>query len=89
MLEGELNLRTKIVDDFINSLRDIDIENQNPDSHAKMIKEVQSLDVNLITNSLKTSHIDYIILLRKLSQFMEQNKATNNVLSLTNERILD
>jgi len=30
LLEGELNLKTKIVDDFINSIRDIDIENSNP-----------------------------------------------------------
>ena len=26
-LEGEMNIKAKIVDDFINSLRDIDIEN--------------------------------------------------------------
>ena len=29
VLEGELKVKSKIVDDFINSLRDIDIENQN------------------------------------------------------------
>jgi len=71
VLEGELKIKTKIVDDFINGLRDIDIENQNELSNTKIVKEVQSLDVNMITNSLKTSHVDYIILLRKLSQFMD------------------
>ena len=54
-----------------------------------MVKEIQTLDVNLVTNSLKTSHIDYIILLRKLSQFMEQNKGTTNMTTLTNNRILE
>jgi len=47
------------------------------------------MDVNLITNSLKASHLDYIILLRKLSQFMEQNKDGNNMMSLANNKILD
>jgi len=54
-----------------------------------VVKEIQTLDVNLVTNSLKTSHIDYIILLRKLSQFMEQNKGTTNMTTLTNNRILE
>jgi len=71
VLEGELKVKTKIVDDFVNSLRDIDIENQNELSNTKIVKDVQSLDVNMVTNSLKTSHVDYIVLLRKLSQFMD------------------
>lgn len=72
-LEGELKIKGKIVDDFINSIRDMYIENSNVQSNTATVKEIQSLDVNLITNSLKSSHIDYIILLRKLSQFMEYN----------------
>jgi 5S rRNA maturation endonuclease (ribonuclease M5) len=89
VLEGELKVKTKIVDDFVNSLRDIDIENQNVQSNTKMVKDVQSLDVNMITNSLKTSHVDYIVLLRKLSQFMDQNRGNTNVTSLTHTRIID
>ena len=89
VLEGELKIKTKIVDDFVQSLRDIDIETQNSGTNAKIVKEVQSLDVNMITNSLKTSHVDYIILLRKLSQFMDQNRGNTNVTSLTNTRIID
>ena len=83
VLEGELKIKAKIVDDFVQSLRDIDIETANAGTNAKIVKEVQSLDVNMITNSLKTSHVDYIILIRKLSQFMDQNKATTNVATLT------
>jgi hypothetical protein len=89
VLEGELKVKTKIVDDFVNSLRDIDIENQNEQSNTKIVKDVQSLDVNMVTNSLKTSHVDYIVLLRKLSQFMDQNSGHNNVASLTQTRIMD
>jgi len=77
-LEDELQIKGKIVDDFINSIRDIYIENSNIQSNTATVKEIQSLDVNLITNSLKSSHIDYIILLRKLSQFMECNYTGNN-----------
>ena len=77
-LEDELKIKSKIVEDFINSIRDLYIENSNVQSNTATVKEIQSLDVNLITNSLKSSHIDYIILLRKLSQFMEQNQAGNN-----------
>jgi len=40
VLEGELKVKTKIVDDFVNSLRDIDIENQNELSNTKIVKEV-------------------------------------------------
>jgi len=89
VLEGELKVKTKIVDDFVNSLRDIDIENQNELSNTKIVKDVQSLDVNMVTNSLKTSHVDYIVLLRKLSQFMDQNSSHNNVSSLAQTRIMD
>jgi len=53
------------------------------------VKDVQSLDVNMVTNSLKTSHVDYIVLLRKLSQFMDQNSSHNNVSSLAQTRIMD
>lgn len=84
-LEEELKIKTKIVDDFINSIRDIYIENSNTKSNTATVKEMQSLDVNLITNSLKSSHIDYIILLRKLSSFMEQN---TNAKSFTHQRII-
>jgi len=40
VLEGEMKLKPKIVDDFINSLRDIDIENTNEKSNTKMVKEI-------------------------------------------------
>jgi len=66
-LEGELKIKTKIVEDFVNGIRDLNIENSNIQSSTPPVKESQSLDVNLITNSLKTSHLDYISLLRKLS----------------------
>ena len=47
------------------------------------------MDVNLITNSLKTSHIDYIVLLRKLLQFVEQNKDINDSSKLVQGRIVE
>lgn len=73
-LENELNLKTKIVEDFINGLRDTNIENSNTQSVTPTVKEQHSLDVNIITNSLKTSHLDYIVLLRKLAQFVEHKQ---------------
>mmetsp|Transcript_34710 Transcript_34710/g.53252 ORF Transcript_34710/g.53252 Transcript_34710/m.53252 type:complete len:135 (+) Transcript_34710:6556-6960(+) len=69
-LEGELKIKSKIVEDFVNGLRDVNIENSNTQSITPTVKEAQSLDVNLVTNSLKASHLDYIVMLRKLSQFM-------------------
>jgi hypothetical protein len=57
----------KIVEDFVNCIRDVQIENSNKSSVTSNVKEIQTLDVNLVSNSLKTSHVDYIILLRKLS----------------------
>ena len=54
-----------------------------------MVKEVQSLDVNLVTNSLKTSHVDYIILLRKLAQYMDQNSGSMNLTTPVPNRVLD
>lgn len=89
VLEGELNVKTKIVEDFINGLRDTDVENSNAKSSTKLVQEVQSLDVNLITNSLKTSHLDFIVFIRKLSEFMQQNARSNNVMTLTNQRIVE
>jgi hypothetical protein len=88
-LEDELRIKTKIVDDFVNSIRDINIENSNVQSNTATVKEMQSLDVNLITNSLKTSHIDYIVLVRKLSQFMDQNQGYNDSKSYVHRRIVD
>ena len=43
----------------------------------------------MITNSMKTSHIDYVVMLRKLAQFIEQNKATTNASSMVHNRIMD
>lgn len=77
-LETELKIKAKIVEDFINNLRDYSIENSNIKSQTAIVKEIQTLDVNLITNSLKSSHVDYIVLLRKLAQFMDQNPLANN-----------
>ena len=78
VLEGELKVKSKIVEDFVNGLRDIEIENSNTLSNTKVVKDVQSLDVNLVTNSLKTSHVDYIVLLRKLSMFIEKLTTPSN-----------
>lgn len=66
-LQDELNIKNKIVDDFVNGIRDTNIENSNAQSVTANVKEHQTLDVNLITNSLKTSHIDYVVMLRKLA----------------------
>lgn len=88
-LEGELKIKTKIVEDFINGIRDTNIENSNAQSVTPTVRDQQTLDVNLITNSLKTSHIDYIMLLRKLSQYIEQNKGVTNSASFIHNRILD
>lgn len=55
----------------MNGIRDTNIENSNAQSVTATVKEQQTLDVNMITNSLKTSHIDYIVMLRKLAQFIE------------------
>ena len=62
-----MNIKNKIVDDFVNGIRDTNIENSNAQSVTANVKEHQTLDVNLITNSLKTSHIDYVVMLRKLA----------------------
>jgi len=88
-LEDELRIKSKIVDDFVNSIRDLNIENSNVQSNTATVKEMQSLDVSLITNSLKTSHIDYIVLVRKLSQFMDQNQGYNDSKSYVHRRIVD
>lgn len=55
ILEHELKIKEKIVLDFIQSLRETD-----------QAQQLQSLDVNLFSNSLR-SHIDYVVLLRKLA----------------------
>jgi hypothetical protein len=39
-LEGELKIKTKIIDDFVNSLRDINIENSNAQSRTATVKEI-------------------------------------------------
>lgn len=70
-LEEELNIKKKIAEDFLNGIRDTNIENSNAQSVTATVKEQQTLDVNMITNSLKTSHVDYIVMLRKLAQFIE------------------
>lgn len=51
--------------------------------------EVQSLDVNMVTNSLKTTHVDYIVLMRKLSQFMDQNSPNTDIETLRQSRIIE
>lgn len=38
-LENELNLKTKIIDDFVNGLRDTNIENGNAQSVTPTVKE--------------------------------------------------
>ena len=78
-LEKELNFKTKIVEDFINGVRDTNIENSNAQSKTQTVKEQHTLDVNLTTNSLRTSHIDFIVLLRKLAQFVEMKSLTNSL----------
>jgi len=88
-LEGELKIKNKIVEDFVNGIRDTNIENSNLQSVTPTVKDQQTLDVNMITNSLKTSHVDYIILLRKLAQFVEQNKGMNNSDTLVHTRIME
>jgi hypothetical protein len=59
VLEQELKIKEKIVNDFINNLRDSDQSQQ-----------VQSLDVNLFSHSLR-NHIDYTLLLRKLAYYFD------------------
>ena len=70
-LERELNIKSKIVEDFVNGVRDTMIENSNSQSVTQTCKEQHTLDVNLTTNSLRTSHIDFVVLLRKLAQYVE------------------
>jgi hypothetical protein len=62
IMEHELKIKEKIVLDFINNLREVD-----------QAQQVQSLDVNLFSHSLR-SHIDYITLLRKMAFYFELNK---------------
>jgi hypothetical protein len=38
-LEEELKIKSKIVDDFVNSIRDITIENSNTKSNTANVKE--------------------------------------------------
>lgn len=59
ILEHELKIKEKIVLDFIGNLRETD-----------QSQHLQSLDVNLSTNSLR-AHIDYVVLLRKLAHYFE------------------
>ena len=40
MLEEELKIKSKIIDDFINSIRDIYIENSNNKSTTNSVKEM-------------------------------------------------
>lgn len=63
ILEHELKIKEKIVLDFILNLRETDHNQQ-----------LQSLDVNLFTHSLR-SHIDYVVLLRKLAWYYELKSA--------------
>jgi hypothetical protein len=38
-LESEINIKSKIVEDFINGIRDTNIENSNVQSTTKTVKE--------------------------------------------------
>lgn len=59
VLEHELKIKDKIVVDFMVNVRETDQSSQ-----------VQSLDVNLFSHSLR-SHIDYTTLLRKLAYYFD------------------
>jgi len=59
ILEHELKIKEKIVVDFIQNMRETD-----------QTQQLQSLDVNLFTHSLK-SHVDFTTFLRKLSHYFE------------------
>ncbi len=59
VLEHELKIKEKIVSDFLLNLRETDQSSQ-----------LQSLDVNLFTHSLR-SHLDYTTLLRKLASYFD------------------
>lgn len=59
ILEIELKIKEKIVVDFILNMRETD-----------QTQQLQSLDVNLFTHSLK-SHVDFTTFLRKLSHYFE------------------
>ena len=88
-LEREMNIKTKIVEDFVNGVRDTLIENSNTQSTTPTVKEQHTLDVNLTTNCLRTSHIDFIVLLRKLAQYVEAKSRTRDADKLVNEVVMD
>ena len=67
ILEHELKIKEKIVLDFITNLRETDSAQQ-----------LQSLDMNLSTNSLR-SHIDYVVLMRKLALYFELKSGTKSI----------
>ena len=58
VLEHELKIKEKIVEDFISNMKDGDMH------------QYKSLDVNVISHSFK-NHIDYVVLLRKLALYYE------------------
>jgi hypothetical protein len=68
ILEHELKIKEKIVLDFINALRETDHQ-----------ANLQSLDVNLSSNSLR-AHIDYVTLLHKLTYYFQKIKVSGEVL---------
>jgi len=77
VLEHELKIKEKIVDDFIQSMRDgVAKEGCNP-SHFL------SLDANAASHAFK-NHIDYVVLLRKLVMYFDtrtSEKSQTNLLS--------
>ncbi len=75
ILEHELKIKEKIVVDFIHNLREIDSANQ-----------VQSLDVNLFTHSLK-NHIDYATFLRKLANYFEIRESSIQIVDSVSANI--
>ena len=59
-MEHELKIKEKIVQDFLQNIRDTNDVNQ----------QLQTLDVNIFSHSFK-NHVDYVILLRKLGHYYE------------------
>ena len=43
----------------------------------------------MVSNSLKTTHVDYIVLVRKLSHFMDQNSKSTDIGALRQSRIIE
>ena len=59
VIEFELSIKKKIVDDFVDQMMQVDSN-----------KQLQTLDVNVAVNSLK-NHLDYVVLLRKIAHYFD------------------